>query len=599
MKTEIKINKEVKYLSEVISTLPDNCIFDKGKVGCGGTTIALNSEENYVVCVPFTSLIHNKMAQPHKYQVFGVFEGITVGQIKRYLKEGNKSPRKIMVTYDSLPKVIEALGMEVNNFKLLVDEMHILFTSYSYRREAAQSVLNVYDLFCSYCFMTATVVDEEFLLDELKGIDVVTAVWENVLEVRVISARCKNGVDGAVAKTIRQYLVGQMEGNAYFFVNSVEFIKSMVKICGLTEENCRVIYSKNNKTEVGIHNGSTIDTPKKINFCTSTVFEGSDIYDVDGKTYIVSDARREHTLTDISTSFQQIAGRIRNSKYADTIVHIFTTTRYYNDLSYAEFKAVSEAQVNKASGLVNEYNSLSEAARNGIDKVAIESYVVKTNNNFWFDANLVKIDMYNFKVCKSIYKLRVNVDAALLAKGYNVVEIETDVKLDTTKGDKLEKETKNFKDIILELQALLPAEDASDDIMYSITSKAYLFNHELFKEYLVKYPFLEDAIVKLGFEGIEKANYIITNVKKALISRLNVSDEAKVVKRLKLTNKFSNGVFIPSKEAKSILEGIYKEFGITRAAKIGNYYITKEQVKRVDGNLTKGYIIVMPRIVLN
>lgn len=53
----------MKYLSEVMKELPKNCLFNKGKVGCGGTTLALNSDKNYVICVPFQSLIKNKMAQ--------------------------------------------------------------------------------------------------------------------------------------------------------------------------------------------------------------------------------------------------------------------------------------------------------------------------------------------------------------------------------------------------------------------------------------------------------------------------------------------------------------------------------------------------------
>ena len=37
MKTTIKIEPSVNYLSEVMTSLPTNCLFDKGKVGSGGT----------------------------------------------------------------------------------------------------------------------------------------------------------------------------------------------------------------------------------------------------------------------------------------------------------------------------------------------------------------------------------------------------------------------------------------------------------------------------------------------------------------------------------------------------------------------------------
>lgn len=33
-----------RYLAEKMKDLPMNCLFDKGKTGCGGTTIALCNE---------------------------------------------------------------------------------------------------------------------------------------------------------------------------------------------------------------------------------------------------------------------------------------------------------------------------------------------------------------------------------------------------------------------------------------------------------------------------------------------------------------------------------------------------------------------------
>jgi len=61
----ISIESGVKYLgqSNQITSLPSNCIFDKGKVGCGGTTLAIESNKPYVIAVPFISLIENKVSQ--------------------------------------------------------------------------------------------------------------------------------------------------------------------------------------------------------------------------------------------------------------------------------------------------------------------------------------------------------------------------------------------------------------------------------------------------------------------------------------------------------------------------------------------------------
>lgn len=51
----IKSNDGFLHLSD----LPKNCIFNKKITGCGGTTIALKNEINYVIAVPTTELIVN------------------------------------------------------------------------------------------------------------------------------------------------------------------------------------------------------------------------------------------------------------------------------------------------------------------------------------------------------------------------------------------------------------------------------------------------------------------------------------------------------------------------------------------------------------
>ena len=94
----------MKYLSEKISELPVNCFYDKGKIGCGGTSLALECNEPYVVCVPFIALIENKMNQypnkRRKEEILAVSKNTGKMDIK-YYDRYSKCP-KILVTYDSL-----------------------------------------------------------------------------------------------------------------------------------------------------------------------------------------------------------------------------------------------------------------------------------------------------------------------------------------------------------------------------------------------------------------------------------------------------------------------------------------------------------------
>ncbi|WP_446786061.1 hypothetical protein [Macellibacteroides fermentans] len=375
---------------------------------------------------------------------------------------------------------------------------------------------------------------------------------------------------------------GEYKENAYFFVNSVGYITDLVKICDLDDSNTRAIYSKNNKTDVGLKRGSTLDQPKKINFITSTAFEGCDIYDEDGLTFIISDSSETQTMIDISTKFQQIAGRIRNSKYANVIYHIFKETRY-SSLSYNDFKEFTDKTISETKEMISDISGKSYA-----DKISTnELYVRKEGKNFIFDPNRVKIDLYNFKICRNIYSLRANLNAEY--KKYNF-EVDS--------FDFISEEVRNinvmaqsFKEIVEELK------EEEQEI--------YRLDRPVRDLAFKKYPFLEEAINKIGFKGIEELKYNITNIKIKLIGKLDKSEDNKIMLSLKGASAIKVGEFIESSKVKALFQKIYRELGITKVAKgtdILNYYDVKDNkeiTKKIDGKATKGYLIYRMKVVFN
>lgn len=86
--------------------LPSNCVLDKGRTGCGATTLAIKQQGNTIIAVPYVSLIKSKESQ-HCNILLGVYEGTGREKILEYAQ--NHSTHKIMVTYDSLSKVIDIL----------------------------------------------------------------------------------------------------------------------------------------------------------------------------------------------------------------------------------------------------------------------------------------------------------------------------------------------------------------------------------------------------------------------------------------------------------------------------------------------------------
>lgn len=149
-----------------------------------------------------------------------------------------------------------------------------------------------------------------------------------------------------MAGICRNKIAGGGDCNYHIFLNSVEDIASIIRTAKLSPENTRVICSQSEETlrknlaklPEGFTVSRALDELKPISFYTSTCFEGQDIIDPNGRSFIVSHAQKEHTMLDISTTFMQICGRIRKSDYNDEIVHFYSTNRYLNDVSLEEFE---------------------------------------------------------------------------------------------------------------------------------------------------------------------------------------------------------------------------------------------------------------------
>jgi len=365
-KETIQAPKTATYLADFMTELPVNCLFDKGRTGCGGTTIAIENEKDTIIAMPYVQVIKNKVEQQKQQRkedktrhknLLGIYQGVTDQEITDYLN--TNQIKKIAVTYDKLEYLFELLierGFNpYKDFYLLVDEWHILFNSYAFRNDAVKKVLSHSRKSAQVTYMTATPIEVEFILEELKDLPVREIAWSNtaIVDIKpIITDRPIN----KVCELIDLALDCKMFGNLHFFVNSVEFISDAIQKAGLQPEQVRIICSDNknpgkgrktNQKKLGDNYkiASSLDEVKPINFYTATCFEGVDLYDENGRTYIVSDKTKSHTLLDISTLVIQICGRIRNSKYNTEIHHIYSETRYKNYVSLEEFKAHSEKQI--------------------------------------------------------------------------------------------------------------------------------------------------------------------------------------------------------------------------------------------------------------
>jgi hypothetical protein len=131
----------------------------------------------------------------------------------------------------------------------------------------------------------------------------------------------------------------------------------------------------------------------------------------------------------------------------------------------------------------------------------------------------------------------------------------------------------------------------------------YSFNGTPIKDAAcIKYPFLNDAINLLGFEGIKNCNYVVTNIKARLIGNSDSGLENKVFKLLKNKLNLTSGDFIASAKVKESLNIIYKDLNIDKKGKgtdINNYFEVKKGTKKINNKTVTGFTVVRTKIIFN
>lgn len=409
--TLLNIKKMIKeiitdktYLSQVMDKLPSKTLLNKGVTGCGGTYLELHTDRNSLVLVPTIELAKNK----YEDGFLIVYGKVTNKSIMDYINS-DIPYKKIISTYDSLGRILDLCPI-VTSYFLLVDEYHILFNSYSFRNEAILNILKLYEKFDDYVFMTATPLDDDNILDEIKHLDIVNIKWEKAQPIKL------NLLDVSfTTKELIKIIFKDSDVNYHIFLNSIRTIKEVINKSKITDYKivCSEVARLRNKT---LNMGTTLDKVCKYNFYTSAAFEGCDIYDPNGKTIILCDTNIATTILDISTLIRQICGRLRDSIYKEEIILILNTDKHrYAGITPKMFKERVHENILFGKYTANKFN-------NDPDKLYKEKelrsysadkynsfYVNLYNNKLFFDDNLRKLDEHNYKLITEIYNTSISV----------------------------------------------------------------------------------------------------------------------------------------------------------------------------------------------
>ncbi len=181
--------------------------------------------------------------------------------------------------------------------------------------------------------MTATPHKKEYWFKEMKGLQEVKLDLQPD-PINLYYFKANSIIDEAV-----EIIMNLDENrNLHIFINSVLTIESILNRLNIPREFVRIICSdteENKKKLPPEYSIESITSPiKRINFYTSTAFEGCDIFDKNGKIVVLSDGGKykEHTLIDLKGTLRQIAGRIRDIEDQSVTLIYSETNKVYTDL---------------------------------------------------------------------------------------------------------------------------------------------------------------------------------------------------------------------------------------------------------------------------
>lgn len=573
----------IEQIPELEKGLLENCILDKGVTGCGATTFAIENHRPTLIAAPTVNLIKNKM-QAHP-DLLGVYGDVSNREIADYLKTHDRW--KIMATYDAIPRVVDVAGAEIySKAFLLVDEYHRLLFDYSFRHSAIAGLLEQAPRFTSKTFLSATPIEQEFLLDELQGIPQVKIIWPQAepMQVRLWE---ETSPLAAVVALCRNAIAQQVDFNLHFFVNSVKFIGKVIRHAKLTPDQVKIVcstsgesYDRNKEKIEGFPISTPNSQPCKINFYTSTCFEGCDLFDKVGRTYIVSDGTATHSMLDVSTTIRQIAGRIRDTQYKE-ITHIYSKSRYGRDVSYAQFKASTEQEIDKAERFLKWYATADEDIRHTIYS---DMKFINTET-MTLDRNRLNLELLNFRNWQEIYADGRNLITEYQRNGNEITSTDKHniriSKLETNGKAKIP--FKELFDRYAELQA--------DDNKFSLGC----FTADLIVR---RNPLVRESYEKLGAERVRELNYNQTQIKRELLKYEKAELAYKVVQCIK--NDLPQQTALPARIVKAKLQQIYDDLEIKQRAKasdIAEWYDIDTCYRNIDGRNTACVILIRSKIV--
>jgi hypothetical protein len=450
----INVPEYVEYISEwnEYQYPLGHCIVDKTICGCGYTEYCLCNQYPTILCSPRKVLLENKEGQ-HQGDLYyfknekegslGVDNDILekeetiddsikidyLTSLKVNLVEWIAQrislgfPPKILVTYDSLKHVLDALGSTKNNYMVVVDEFQSIFMDSRFKADIEMNFVEYLQDCPNVLYLSATPMLDKYLnrLDYFRDLPYYELQWpQNRISRIQVNRRPVKSIVTEVSKIIQDYRNGIFPRKVFedkvihesrevvFFVNSVRTITEIIKRNKLdpSETNIICAHTSKNKMKLRKIKHSYGEIPKRgkpwkmFTFCTRTTYLGADFYSTNASTVICSDCGVETLTVDISLDLPQIMGRQRldENVFRGECLFLYKISKN-SDMNFEEYSKYLSEKRKTTEIILGGYQKLTEEEKlknSEIYKDNIKAY--KYSNNFIGISEKTGLAIYNYLV---------------------------------------------------------------------------------------------------------------------------------------------------------------------------------------------------------
>ena len=653
----IIVPKGIRYISNWkdynLSDFNFPHILDKKIPGCGYTEYCITSNLNVILCSPRKILLENKEEQ-HPDTVFyfkneledniEVDKDITKDgkseaeiaeekleekkrELQRRLEEMtqklndyisrciyNDIPAKVLVTYDSF-RLVKKLLIDrgvFDTFYVVIDEMQSVFSDALFKSDTELSFVDQLQGLQRVCYVSATPMLKKYLamLDEFKDLPYYELDWKRRDPLRVVTpdlkARVTQSIVGTAERIIRTYKKGDFKEmdtmidgrivtvqskEAVIYVNSVKNICDIIKKTELTPDECNILCANTTRNQtrikkrlgVGFNIGKVPlkgQPHKMFTFCTRTVYLDADFYSTCARSFILSDANIKTLVVDITLDLPQILGRQRLecNPWRNRAEVYFRLVAKNESTEHGQEQLTSKEE--ETARLLDVYNSSDEKTKKSLIKKFQKDY-----SNYKDDYVAINTDKDGNQTL--VYNNLVRINDMM---GWELLQ-------------------KNYKNLYRMLTSLLGVDGAeAGDILKKINDIPY-FHDKMQYIYELNMPNELAKIVLDNIGDVDFSKYYWTipaDRAKALKYRKgNLETEYNSIKGIKSLNsiiydRFEIGQKYSKSSAKSLLQEIYDNSGVSRTAKasdLSDYFEMREckVLNKETGKRDAGFEILKRR----